>query len=52
MQIFVPNQWTETAHPVVELGKGGKKLRRRATLYEDQQSQLIWTPEIYQTLDH
>jgi hypothetical protein len=31
---------------VVELGKGWKKLRRRVTLKEDQQSQLTWTPEI------
>jgi hypothetical protein len=38
--------------PVVELGKNYKKLRRRMTLYEDQWSQLIWTSEISQTLDH
>jgi hypothetical protein len=36
---------------MVELGKEWKKLRRRATLKEDQQSQLTWTPEIIQTLD-
>jgi hypothetical protein len=28
--------------PVVELGKSWKKLRRRKTLEEDQQSQLTW----------
>jgi hypothetical protein len=38
--------------PVVESGKSWKKLRRRATLQEDQQCQLTWTPEISQTLDH
>jgi hypothetical protein len=38
--------------PVVELGKSWKKLRRRANLYENQQSQLIWTPKIYQSVDH
>jgi hypothetical protein len=31
---------------VVELGKGWKKLSRRATLKEDQQPQLTWTPRI------
>jgi hypothetical protein len=38
--------------PVVELGKSWMKLRRRVTLQEDQPSQLTWTPEISQTLDH
>jgi hypothetical protein len=37
---------------VVELGKGWKKLRRRVALYEEQQSQLTWTPEISQILNH
>jgi len=32
--------------PVVELGKGQKKLRRKVTPKEDQQSQLSWIPEI------
>jgi hypothetical protein len=32
MQIFTPNQWTEAADSMVELGKSWKKLRRRATL--------------------
>jgi hypothetical protein len=36
---------------VVELGKSWKKLRRRATLKEDQQSQLTG-PEVSQTLVH
>jgi hypothetical protein len=36
--------------PVVELGKNWKKLTRKATLQEDQQSQLTWTSEISQTL--
>jgi hypothetical protein len=39
-------------NPVVELGKSWKKLRRRANLSEDQQSQLIRNPESSQTLDH
>jgi hypothetical protein len=34
---------------VVELGENWKKLRRRATLEEDQQSELTWSPEISQT---
>jgi hypothetical protein len=34
----------------VELGKCWKKLRRRVTLEEDQQSQLTWTSEISQAL--
>jgi hypothetical protein len=38
--------------PVVELGESWKKLRRKATLYEDQQSLLTWTTKISQTLDH
>jgi len=37
---------------VVELGKGGKKLRRRVTLQKEQQSQQTQTPEISQTLNH
>jgi hypothetical protein len=37
---------------VVELEKGWKKLRRRVTPEEDQQSQLTWNPEISQTLSH
>jgi hypothetical protein len=37
---------------VVQLGKTWKKLRKRVTLSEDQQSQLTWFPEISQTLDH
>jgi hypothetical protein len=28
MQILTPNHWTEVRNPVVELGKGWKKLRR------------------------
>jgi hypothetical protein len=36
---------------VVELGESWKKLRRRANLLEDQQSQLTWTPEISQILE-
>jgi hypothetical protein len=42
MQIFAPNQWTEA---MAELGESWKKLRRRATLQEDLQSQLTWTLE-------
>jgi hypothetical protein len=44
MQIFVPNQLKEAADPLVGLGKSLKKLRRRVTQEEDQQSQLTWTP--------
>ena len=36
----------------VELRKSWKKVKRRVTLKEDQQSQLIWTPEKSQALDH
>jgi len=46
MQICAPNQWTEAADPLVELGKSWRKLRRRTTLKEDQQTQITWTPEI------
>jgi hypothetical protein len=38
--------------PVVELGKGWKKLRKRMTLNENHKSQLTWTPKFSQTLDH
>jgi hypothetical protein len=51
MQIFALNQWT-TLSPVVELGKSWKKLKKRATLWEDQWSQLTWNPKISQTLHH
>jgi hypothetical protein len=47
-----PTNGQKQLTPVVELGKGEKKLRRRGILQEDQQSQLIWTPKISQTLDH
>jgi hypothetical protein len=36
---FHPSNGQKQLTPVVELGKGWKKLRRRATLNEDQQSQ-------------
>ena len=32
MQVFTPNQWTEAADPVVELGKSSKKLKSTANL--------------------
>jgi hypothetical protein len=51
-RILIFNQWTEAGDPVVELGKGWKKLRRRATPEEDHQSQLTLNPEISQTLSH
>jgi hypothetical protein len=38
--------------PVVELGRDWKRLGRRMTLWEKQQSQLTWTSEISQTLNH
>jgi hypothetical protein len=38
--------------PVVKLGKNWNRLKRRVTLYEEQQSQLTWTLEISQTLSH
>ena len=34
MQIFSPNQWTELADPVAELGKRRKKLERRVAMKE------------------
>ena len=37
---------------MVELGKSLKKLKRRVTPKEDQQSQLIRTPEISQILSY
>jgi hypothetical protein len=53
MQIFVPTNVQKQLTPVVKLGKvEGKKLRRRAILKEYQESQLIWTPKISQTLDY
>jgi hypothetical protein len=52
MQICVSNQWTKAADPCCWIREGWKQLRRRVTLEEGQQSQLIWTPEIPQTLDH
>jgi hypothetical protein len=50
--ILHPTNGQKLQTPVVELGKGWKKLRRRMTLWEDQQSQLTWTPGISQTLSH
>jgi hypothetical protein len=47
-----PTNGKKLLTPVVELGKKKRKLRRRPTLQEDQQSQLTWTPKISQTLDH
>jgi hypothetical protein len=38
-----PTNGQKLRNPVVELGKGWKKVRRRATLEEDQESQLTWT---------
>ena len=40
-----PNNGQKLGTPVVELGKGWKKLRRRITPEEDQQSQLTWIPQ-------
>jgi hypothetical protein len=47
-----PTNGQKLLTPVVELRESWKKLRRRATLEEDQQSQLTWTSEISQILDH
>jgi hypothetical protein len=52
IQIFAPNQWTEAAYPCCWIRECWKTLRRKAILLEDQQSQLIWSPEISQTLAH
>jgi hypothetical protein len=52
MQIFASNQLTEGANPYCWIREGLKKLRRRAILLEDQESQLIWTPEVCQTLEN
>jgi hypothetical protein len=52
-QIFIPNQWTEElVNPLVKFGENWKKLRRKVTLEEDQQSQLTWTPRMAHTLSH
>jgi hypothetical protein len=48
----MPDTITEMLTPVVELGKSWKTRRKRAILWGDQQSQLIWTPKISQTLEH
>ena len=48
-QMFSLNPLTEAADPCCWIREGWKKLRR-AILKEDQQSQLIWTSEISQTL--
>jgi hypothetical protein len=47
-----PNNGQKLLTPAVELGKGWKKLRRRVTLQEDQQSQSTWTLGISQSLYH
>jgi hypothetical protein len=47
-----PTHGQKLVTTVVELGKGWKKVRRRVTLEEDQQSQLTRTPESSQTLSH
>ena len=51
MQIFVPNQWTEAAEPC---GTIGEKLEEgeEGNPLGGPESQLTWTPEISQTLDH
>ena len=46
MAVLHPTIGLKLGTSVVELGKGWKKLRRRAALWEDQKSQLTWTPEI------
>jgi hypothetical protein len=51
-RFLYPTNGQELGTPVVEMGKGWKKLRRRTTPWEDQQSQLTWTPEISHTVDH
>ena len=38
--------------PLVQWGKSWKKLRRRATLYEDKQSHLTWISKTSLTLSH
>jgi hypothetical protein len=45
MQIFAPNQWTGASDPC-------GWIRERQKEAEEEQSQLIRTPEISQTLDH
>jgi hypothetical protein len=47
MQIFAPNQWTEAADPC-----DWSRERLKEAEEENQQSQLIWIPEISQILDH
>ena len=50
--LYPTNGQKEAADPCCWIRDSWKKLRRRAILWEDHQSQLIWTPEISQTLDH
>ena len=47
-----PTNGQKLLTPVVVLGESWKKLRRRATLQEDQQPQLPWTPNISQAQEH
>ena len=46
-----PTNGQKLLTPVVELGRL-KEADKGVTLKEDQQSHLIWTPEISQTLDY
>jgi hypothetical protein len=39
-----PTNGQKLLNPGAELGESRKKLKRKTTLYEDQQSQLTWTP--------
>ena len=47
-----PTNGQKLLTPLVVFRKCWKKLRRGVTLQEDQKSQLTWTPEMSQTLDH
>jgi hypothetical protein len=47
-----PTNGQKLLTPIVELGKSWKKLRKMVILLEVQQSQLTWTTEISQILEH
>jgi hypothetical protein len=50
--MLLAKHWTEVRIPIEELGKGSKELKGKETLSEDQQSQLTWTPQSTQRLNH
>jgi hypothetical protein len=52
MQILVTNQLTEAADSCGSIREKLEEAEEEGDPFEDQQSQLTWTPRISQTLDH